>query len=131
MSEFILYYLIIDMNSLLKFISIAGLIAAMDVPWLMISSTFVASMVQKIQGKELRLRMAPAFVVYFALAYLALIPKTTVEAFLLGLCVYAVYDFTNLATLANYDWRFAVADSLWGGILFAVVHTVLSYMKGL
>jgi uncharacterized membrane protein len=52
------------------------------------------------------------------------------EAFLLGLCVYAVYDFTNLATLVNYDWRFAVADSLWGGVLFMIVYYVLQ-IKGL
>jgi uncharacterized membrane protein len=85
-------------------------------------------MVRKIQGKDIELKAGPAIVVYFALAYLALLPKTAMEAFLLGLCVYAVYDFTNLATLANYDWRFAVADSLWGGILFTIVHYALTYI---
>ena len=119
------------MNDFVKYMTIAALIAAMDIPWLMVSNTFVSSMVRKIQGKDIDLKAGPAVVVYFALAYLALLPKTPMEAFLLGLCVYAVYDFTNLATLANYDWRFAVADSLWGGILFVVVHSVLTYMKGL
>ena len=113
------------MNTVLKFISVAGLIAVMDLPWLLVSNTFVSSMIQKIQGKEITLKVVPAFIVYFALAYLALIPKTALEAFLLGLCVYAVYDFTNLSTLVNYDWRFAVADSLWGGLLFAIVHYVI------
>ena len=119
------------MNALLRYITIAALIAALDVPWLLVSNTFVSSMIQKIQGKEITLRVVPAFIVYFALAYLALIPKTALEAFLLGLCVYAVYDFTNLSTLVNYDWRFAVADSLWGGILFTIVHMVLGQIKGL
>jgi uncharacterized membrane protein len=32
--------------------------------------------------------------------------------------VYAVYDFTNVAIFEDYDWKFAIADSLWGGILF-------------
>jgi uncharacterized membrane protein len=114
------------MNILVKYMTIAALIAALDVPWLLVSNTFVSSMIQKIQGKEINLRVVPAFIVYFALAYLALIPKTAMEAFLLGLCVYAVYDFTNLATLANYDWRFAVADSLWGGILFVIVHYAIN-----
>jgi uncharacterized membrane protein len=114
-----------------KFISIVILIAILDLPWLVVSSTFASSMVRKIQGEELKLKVAPAIVVYIALAYLALIPKTALEAFLLGLSVYAVYDFTNLATLANYDWRFAVADSLWGGILFVIVHYVLDQIKGL
>jgi len=119
------------MKGLVRYMTVAALIAALDVPWLMVSNTFASSMIRKIQGKDLELKAAPAMVVYFALAYLALLPKTSVEAFLLGLCVYAVYDFTNLATLANYDWRFAVADSLWGGILFAIVHMVLGQIKGL
>jgi uncharacterized membrane protein len=116
------------MKGLVKYITIAALIALMDVPWLLLSNTFVSSMVRKIQGKDIELKAGPAIVVYFALAYLALLPKTAMEAFLLGLCVYAVYDFTNLATLANYDWRFAVADSLWGGILFVAVFYLISYL---
>ena len=119
------------MNGLVKYMTVAALIAALDVPWLLVSNTFVSSMVRKIQGEDLKLKAGPAIVVYFALAYLALLPKTSLEAFLLGLCVYAVYDFTNLATLANYDWRFAVADSLWGGVLFTIVHVVLAQIKGL
>ena len=119
------------MNGLVKYMTIAALIAAMDVPWLMVSNTFVSSMVRKIQGKDIELKAGPAIVVYLALAYLALLPKTLTEAFLLGLSVYAVYDFTNLATLANYDWRFAVADSLWGGVLFTIVHWILNQIKGL
>lgn len=119
------------MNGFVRYMTVAALIAALDVPWLMVSNTFASSMIRKIQGKDLKLKAVPAIIVYFALAYLALLPKTSLEAFLLGLCVYAVYDFTNLATLANYDWRFAVADSLWGGILFAIVHMVLGQIKGL
>ena len=35
-----------------------------------------------------------------------------------GLCIYAVYDLTNYAVFAQYDWKFVIADSLWGGVLF-------------
>jgi uncharacterized membrane protein len=51
--------------------------------------------------------------------------KSPQEAFYVGAATYAVYDFTNLATLKNYDVKFAFADSLWGGILFYIGHTVL------
>ena len=40
------------------------------------------------------------------------------QAFLYGMCIYAVYDFTSLAIYEDYDWKFAIADALWGGILF-------------
>ena len=42
----------------------------------------------------------------------------------MGLCTYAVYDFTNYSTLANYELQFAIADSIWGGVLFSIVREV-------
>ena len=119
----------VEMIDLIKYTTTAALIAVLDLPWLLLSNTFASGMIRKIQGSEMELRAFPAIIVYFALAYLAQIPKTAMDAFLLGLCVYAVYDFTNLATLAKYDWRFAIADSLWGGILFTIVHYALTYIK--
>ena len=118
-----------EMNGLVKYVTTAALIAVLDLPWLYVSNTAASSMIRKIQGTDMDLRLEPAVVVYFALAYLAQLPKTNVEAFLLGLCVYAVYDFTNLATLKGYDWRFAVADSLWGGVLFPIVHYALPVLR--
>jgi uncharacterized membrane protein len=47
--------------------------------------------------------------------------KSPLEAFLLGLVIYGVYDSTNYATLSNYTASFALKDTLWGGILFALV----------
>jgi uncharacterized membrane protein len=47
----------------------------------------------------------------------------------MGLCVYAVYDFTNLSTLDGWSWRFALADSLWGGVITAVVFAMLTLPK--
>jgi hypothetical protein len=108
-----------------KYVLIAGLILVLDLPWLLLSNEFTSKMVRKIQGSDLVLNVLPALVVYVALAYLAQLPKTYTDAFLLGLCVYAVYDFTNLSIFKNYDWRFAVADSLWGGILFMIVFYVI------
>jgi uncharacterized membrane protein len=47
----------------------------------------------------------------------------------MGLSTYAVYDFTSYALLKNYDLRFAIADTLWGGILFAAVFLALKSFK--
>ena len=114
----------------LKFIGLAGLILAMDIPWLTFTQPFVSKMVRKIQGGEdAVLRIGAALVVYVALAYLALLPETAKDAFLLGAAVYAVYDFTNYATLKEYDLRFAVADTLWGGVLFTAVFYATRFLK--
>jgi uncharacterized membrane protein len=62
--------------------------------------------------------------VYIAAAYLSKFPKSSLEAFLMGSAVYGIYDFTNYSTFKDYDFRFALADSTWGGILMAIVYNV-------
>lgn len=107
----------------------AVIVLLVDLPWLMVSSTYVKPMVQRIQGSPLEMRYLPAAIVYLALGYLVLQPSSYQEAFLMGASVYAVYDFTNLATLKNYDLSFAIVDSLWGGALFTIVHFVLKRLQ--
>ena len=97
----------------------------LDIPWLLFSQPYVNRMILSIQGSPVILNYWAAAVVYLALAFLLLQMKSPQEAFYFGLSTYAVYDFTNLATLKNYDVKFALADSLWGGILFYIGHTVL------
>jgi len=105
------------------------LLVVLDLPWLLATSSFAGSMVESIQGSPIEFRIWPAPVVYLALAYLMTKLKTPTEAFLSGLCVYAVYDFTNLSILKNYNPYFAVADSLWGGVLFASARYILNYLQ--
>ncbi len=115
---------------MLPLLAIAVLIAIVDMPWLFFAQPYYSQMVRGIQcGKEGNFYLLPAFLVYLALAYLVTLPKNAKEAFLLGLSVYAVYDFTNLATLKGYDLRFAVADTLWGGFLFTFVWLILDRLQ--
>lgn len=105
---------------------LAVLIFLVDIPWLYSVSGWSNQMIRNIQGSSLEMKILPAAVVYIALGYLATLPNTVQEAFLLGSTVYAVYDFTNLATLKNYEVSFAIADSLWGGVLMSIVHFIKS-----
>jgi len=102
------------------------LLALVDLPWLFLIGQTAQKMVLKIQGSEMQLRFAPAAIVYVALAYLVTLTATPLEAFKLGVATYAVYDFTNLALFKNYDPLFAIADSLWGGVLLATVRYALN-----
>jgi len=36
-----------------------------------------------------------------------------------------VYDFTSLSLLKKYSPTIAVADTLWGGVLFAIVKAIM------
>jgi uncharacterized membrane protein len=108
----------------LKYPLLAVLIFLIDIPWLWSVSGWSNQMIRQIQGSPLEMKLWPAAIVYLALAYLATLPKSTLEAFLLGSSVYAVYDFTNLAILKDYQVAFAIADTLWGGVLFTIVSLV-------
>ncbi len=101
---------------------LAVLIFLVDIPWLYSVSDWSGKMIRDIQGSALEMKLLPAAIVYLALGYLATLPKTLLEAFGIGAATYAVYDFTNLATLKKYDPMFAVADTLWGGTLMAAVY---------
>lgn len=103
---------------------LAILIFLIDIPWLYTISGWTDQMIRGIQGSPLQMKVWPAAIVYLALAYLATIPRSHLEAFLIGSSVYAVYDFTNLAILKDYQLPFALADTLWGGVLMSIVYFI-------
>lgn len=106
-------------------IPLALLFVVCDIPWLYLSSSHAQQMIKTIQGGlPFRMRWEAAPPIYLALAFLVQQARSTADAFLIGLSTYAVYDFTNYATLAKYDLSFAIADSLWGGVLFSIVREV-------
>jgi uncharacterized membrane protein len=48
-----------------------------------------------------------------------------INSFILGIVLYGVYDFTNMAIFKNWNIGLAILDVLWGGILF----TLLTYIN--
>ena len=101
------------------------LLLAVDAVWLFFVGPTALSMTAAIQGSPVSFRILPALIVYVALTYLVQLPTSSAQAFLMGASVYAVYDFTNLALLTKYSPLMAVADTMWGGVLFLTVHTIL------
>jgi uncharacterized membrane protein len=118
------------MDALRKILPLSVLFVICDLPWLYVSSEWSHSVIKKVQGGlPLQLRLSAAIPVYLALAYLVQLAHSSTQAFLLGLSVYAVYDFTNYATLAKYELPFAITDSLWGGTLFVIVRSAAIYLN--
>jgi uncharacterized membrane protein len=100
-----------------------------DMIWLVTAGKYALTMHEKIQGVPVVFRYGAAAIVYVALAYLLTYAKSALNAFYIGLSAYAVYDFTNYALLKNYDIRFALADTIWGGILFSAVFMEKVYLE--
>jgi uncharacterized membrane protein len=109
---------------------LALIIFIVDLPWLSLVGGNYSSIIQAIQnGKEVRMRPAAVLVVYPALAFLALRTQSLKDAFLTGVSVYAVYDFTVLAAFKDYPLYMAFADTLWGGLLFTIVFWIKNYFN--
>ena len=85
-----------------------------------------AKMVKGIQKEEMTLNMYGVVGSYMLLVlvlykFIILDRKSPTDAFMLGLCVYGVFDFTNIAIFKNYDFKTGLIDTLWGGILFYII----------
>ena len=96
------------------------------------------NMIKSIQGSFINFKAGPAAVVYICLVaswFYFIYPtigkkslsESTLDAAALGFFIYAVYDFTNLATIEKWNLNLAVIDSFWGATLYAI--TTVAYIK--
>ena len=108
------------MSTLIDAVTLGLIALVIDVPWLLYTRATSSKLIERIQGSALSLRFAPAAAVYLAIGFLVTRAKSPLEAILIGSATYAVYDFTNYATLKSYDLNFALVDIAWGGILFGL-----------
>jgi uncharacterized membrane protein len=105
----------------------AGAILVLDIPWLLIQNMIIRDPFYT--GPQGTFRFIPAIIVYLALGYLLLLAESASSAALIGAATYAVYDFTLLAIRKDFSWSQAIADTIWGGILFYLAYQVLEEMK--
>ena len=109
-----------------KFVVAMIIIILIDIPWLAFQMSPSQKMFSEIQGcRAVRMTLWPAVIVYIALAYLLLLQTSAKGAFLSGAAVYAVYEFTNMAVFKDYALSFAIADTLWGGVLFSIAYLLV------
>jgi uncharacterized membrane protein len=115
-----------DISNLLKTILILPII---DFGYLTLISSYFKEQIKAVQGTESNFRIIPTILCYIALVallYIFIINTNEtkeikiLKAFILGLCVYAVYEMTNYALLDKWDVKTVIIDTLWGGVLFAI-----------
>jgi len=88
------------------------------------SQTFIKQ-VFEVQHSPMKLNFAGAIFTYvlliFAINYFILLPKNSViDAFLLGIVIYGVFEGTNYSLLKNWKPATVMIDTLWGGTLMAL-----------
>ena len=90
-----------------------------------------------VQKSPLKFRLSGAILAYFLLIlgmyhFIIRDKKSLQDAFLLGVFVYGVYDFTNYPTLSNWTLKFSLMDMFWGGTVLTIstfiIYELLKYL---
>ena len=87
-----------------------------------------------VQGSPIKMDILATILCYISLVfgiYYFIIreKKSILEAFLLGIVIYAVYETTTLAILKKWTYKTALIDTLWGGTLFALTTFIVYAIK--
>ena len=104
---------------------IAIILLVLDFIYISLNKKAFELQIADVQRVSMQLRPIGAIVVYafliFGLYWFIIREKKSVyNAFLLGLVIYSVYEFTNYALLKKWGLEIAIMDTLWGGALFAL-----------
>jgi uncharacterized membrane protein len=125
------------MNQFFELLLYGILLVVVDSLYLSRISVPFGKMVEQIQKKPMKMKIGPAVIVYLALVgawYFFIYREMKKRSFgenvgraaLLGLFIYSVYDFTNLALIDGYRLDLAIIDSVWGSTLFALTTALFS-----
>lgn len=127
------------MNTKILLLSII-ILPIIDSIYLKNISSHYQQLVYTITKEPLKLNMTKAIITYIfliiAINYFILNNLTEnnykqkiIDAFILGLVIYGTFDFTSGALFKDYDYKTAIIDTIWGGILFALTTVVINKIK--
>lgn len=113
---------------------IAVVLVLLDSVYLNLTKAYFGKQIARIQGKPIELNIAGLLLCYtfliFGFNYFIVQKQQSVlDAFFLGLVIYAVYEFTNYALFSNWSILTVIMDTLWGGVLFATTAFIVFKIK--
>jgi uncharacterized membrane protein len=113
---------------------IAIVFVLLDSIYLNLSKSYFSKQIARVQGKPLELNMVGVLLCYTFLIFgfnyfIVQKQQSTMDAFFLGLVIYAVYEFTNYALFSNWSILTVAMDTLWGGVLFATTAFIVFKIK--
>jgi uncharacterized membrane protein len=106
---------------------------SLDSIYLTSMKSYFDNQIKTIQGQVIQMNILAALLCYISLTfgvYYFVIrqKKSLTDAFLLGLMVYTVYEFTNWALFMNWKPTTVIIDSLWGATLFTLTTLIVNYI---
>ena len=116
---------------MLKDVVITGVvILLLDSIFLYSMSPLFKNQIEKVQQSPFRMNYFGAILAYVLLIfglYWFIIKenKGLIDAFLLGIIIYGVYEGTTKALLKKWDYKTMIIDTLWGGILMSLTTLIV------
>ena len=119
--------------SLAYIATITATFIVLDSIYFTVNNTFLKKTIQSVQKSPIKINYIGVFLTYVfmvAMEYYFIIMqnRTVIDAFLLGIGIYGIYELTNFATLVNWPFSMVIMDTIWGGILFASATFVIRYV---
>lgn len=120
------------LNNLIKSIIVLSLL---DYIYLTNFSDFFNKQINDVQKSPINFRWTSAILCYivliFSLNYFILNTNKTkkqkiIDAILLGLIIYAVYELTTYTIIKEWRILTVIIDTLWGGILFGLTTFIVT-----
>lgn len=108
-----------------KIVLSSFLLIFIDSIYLQIIKKYFTNQIQSIQLSDVKINYFAAILCYIcliiAINFFIIIPnKSILDAFILGLVIYGVYETTNMTLFSKWKWTTVFIDTLWGGLLFAL-----------
>ena len=106
-------------------ILLAIIFVLVDAGFLYLMSNNFQSLIQKIQGSPLKMKLIPtisSYIILISSIYYFIVYKngSYCDAFLLGFFIYGVYETTNMAIFKDWSAKVGLIDLSWGGFLFLI-----------
>lgn len=104
----------------------------LDLIFLYMISNLFKQQIYEVQNSPLKINYRGGFLSYLFLIiginyFILRHKKTSMDAFILGLVIYGVYETTSYALLENWKLQTVILDTTWGGVLFSLT-TYFTYL---
>ena len=93
-----------------------------DFIWIIINRKRYNESIKKATGQDIKLSFFGIILSYtsliFSFIYFSKKLNNNIDITILGICLYAVWNTTNMAIFKDWSYITALIDTIWGGVLF-------------
>tara|TARA_B110000037_G_C17114432_1_gene503180 strand:+ start:639 stop:1028 length:390 start_codon:yes stop_codon:yes gene_type:complete len=106
-------------------------ITLLDVIFLSIMSKQFSRIVKKIQNVPLKLNYYSVITCYMLMIlgynyFILLENKGVIDSFIFGIVIYGIYETTTMSIFKDWDFKIAIIDTIWGGLLFSLTTLIIN-----